>query len=70
MAKLDVLSTKQVAEMLKVSDQTVINWFDQGKFPNAIRLDPERYNAPIIIPRSDVAAFSKGRRPIVGKISS
>jgi predicted DNA-binding transcriptional regulator AlpA len=67
MKKADQLSTKQVAEFLGVSDQTVINWMRDGVFPNAIKLNPEKRNSPIRIPRADVVAFDKRRRSAMAK---
>lgn len=62
MSKQNLLSTKEAAEILQISDQTVINWMRDGVFPNAIKLNPSKRNSPIRIPRSDVVAVQKGQR--------
>ena len=54
MKKENMLSTKEAAELLKVSDQTIINWMRDGLFPNAIKLNPSKKNSPIRIPRKDI----------------
>jgi predicted site-specific integrase-resolvase len=65
MTKQDLLSTKEAAEILHVSDQTVINWWREGLFPNAIKLNPTKRNSPIRIPRKDVdKAFKTQERAL------
>lgn len=56
------LTTKQAAELLKVSDQTVLNWLRDGFFPNAFKLNPTKKNSPIRIPRSDVDKVRAAQR--------
>ena len=60
--KKELFSTKEAAALLKVSDQTIVNWIHDGLFPNAIKLNPSKRNSPIRIPRSDVVAVQKGQR--------
>jgi len=50
----DLLTTKKAAEMLGVSDQTVINWWRDGLFPNAFKANPRKKNSKLLIPRKDV----------------
>jgi predicted site-specific integrase-resolvase len=57
-----LLTTREAAEILHISDQTVLNWIRDGVFPNAIKLNPSKRNSPIRIPHVDVVAFSKGQR--------
>lgn len=54
MKKDQDLNTKQAADLLKVSDQTIINWMRDGLFPNAYKLNPTKKNSPIRIPRADI----------------
>jgi len=54
--KKELFSTKEAAALLKVSDQTIVNWIHDGLFPNAIKLNPSKRNSPIRIPRVDVEA--------------
>jgi len=63
-----MLSTIEAADILRVSDQTVTNWFHDGVFPNAIKLNPSKRNSPIRIPREDVDALRKAQRaPMAGQ---
>lgn len=54
MKKDQDLNTKQAASLLKVSDQTIINWMRDGLFPHAYKLNPTKKNSPIRIPRVDI----------------
>lgn len=57
-----MISTQEAADILGVSDQTIINWIRDGVFPNAIKLNPAKRNSPIRIPHDDVVVFSKRQR--------
>lgn len=67
MKKSDMISTRQAAEILGVSDQTVINWTREGIFPNAIKLNPTKRNSPIRIPRGEVDKVRKEQLRAGGK---
>jgi predicted site-specific integrase-resolvase len=67
MTKQIMLSTKEAAALLQISDQTIINWVRDGVFPNAIQLNPSKRNSPIRIPRGDVVAVQRGQRVRVAK---
>jgi predicted site-specific integrase-resolvase len=54
-----MISTQEAAELLQVSDQTVINWIREGAIPNAIKLNPSKRNSPIKIPLQEVLAIRK-----------
>lgn len=58
----DLLTTAEVAEMLKCSVRTVNNYVTRGHFPNARKMDPTRENSPLRIPRADVLAFQESQR--------
>jgi len=59
---MEIYTTRQVAERLGATPQTVAVWIRQDKFPNAYKLDPEGQTSPYRIPESDVIAFEKKRR--------
>jgi len=60
MSKQEFLTTAQVAEHYGVTTRTVLNWIDNGRFPNAQKLPGETMT--YIIPRSDIEAYDKKRR--------
>jgi len=66
----NLLTTKEAADMLGVSDQTVINWIKDGVFPNAYKLNPKKSNSPIRIPKGDVTEVKAGRRAKYGRRSA
>lgn len=49
----------QAAKLLKVSDQTILDWHTEKLFPNAYRLNPNKKKSRIRIPRRDVEAILK-----------
>lgn len=55
-----LLSTKQVAERLNVTQKTIQRWIKAGEFPNARRKRPVPLS-PFQIPESDVIAFEQRR---------
>lgn len=57
-----LISTKEAADILSVSDQTIINWWREGYFPNAKKLNPKKRNSPIRIPFEDVEKARKAQR--------
>jgi predicted site-specific integrase-resolvase len=67
MSKLAYYSTKDAAELFMVSDQTILNWLNDGMFPNAIKLNPKKKNSPIRIPREDIEKVLQAQARAVGK---
>ena len=65
--KKQMISTKEAAALLGVSDATIVNWIHEGVFPGAIKLNPAKRNSPIKIPRSDVVAAGKKQRVRVAR---
>ena len=49
-----LLTAAQVAPRFKVTAKTITRWIDEGKFPNAFKLNPDVSNSPYIIPENDV----------------
>lgn len=56
-----LLSTKQAAKVLGVSDQTIINWIRGGVFKTAIKLNPLKRNSPLRIDAIEVKLVKKGQ---------
>lgn len=52
----DVLTTKQIATVLGVTDQSVRGWCRAGAFPNAVRSGPMA-QSPWVIPLVDFRAL-------------
>jgi len=55
----DLLTTKQVAEMLNCSTMTVTKLVKRGHFPGARKFDPTRKNSPLKIPYAEVIAYQE-----------
>lgn len=58
---MEIYTTRQVADRLGATPQTVADWIRQGKFPNAYKLDPEGQTSPYRIPEDDVISFEEKR---------
>ncbi len=52
-----LLSINEVAAFLSVHRNTVVRWFDDGKFPNAIQIEKT-----VRIPLSDIEALKAQSR--------
>ena len=65
MKKNDILSTREVAALMHVSDQAILNWLKDGTFPNAFKLNPSKARSAFRIPRSDVEKALKAQREFV-----
>lgn len=50
---MDYLTTKEIADQLKVTERTIINLIGRGYFPGARKIDPTRRNSPYRIPSLD-----------------
>jgi len=55
------LTSKQIADRLKVDRATVLYWIRKGHFPNARKAGPGR-TSPYRIPETDVIAFEERLR--------
>jgi excisionase family DNA binding protein len=55
----EIMTTLQVAEMLKCSHTYVTLLVKRGHFPGARKMDPTRKNSPYRIPRQDVLAYQE-----------
>jgi predicted DNA-binding transcriptional regulator AlpA len=53
----EYLTTKQVSEIIGLSQTHVSRLVQDGKFPGAKKLNPTSKNSPIRIPKSSVDAF-------------
>lgn len=49
---MDLVSARTAAKSLGVSHQTVLNWFESGKFPNGFKIE-----RTVRIPLSDIEAL-------------
>jgi len=56
-----LFTTSEAATFLNCSREAVVDWFNQGEFPNAFKLNPNARNSPIKIPEGDVYTFKKKR---------
>ena len=54
---IQYLSVREVAEILQVSNRTVINLIERGRFPGAHKIDQLAKNSPYRIPRQAVKPF-------------
>jgi len=54
-------NTRQVADRLQVTPQSVTRWIREGKFLNAVKVNPTAGNSPYIIPLSDIEQFERRR---------
>ena len=52
----DYKTVKQVSEMLGVNVRTIRYWIEEGRLPNAVKID-DRRTSPYLIPVSDLEAF-------------
>jgi hypothetical protein len=55
----ELLTTKQVSEILNCSIMTVTKLVKRGHFPGARKFDPTRKNSPLSIPRDEVVAYQE-----------
>ena len=58
-----LLSTKEVARILEVTQRTVQNLNHRGEFPNARKMNPEKTNSPLRIPATDLQDYLERIRP-------
>lgn len=56
-----MLTSKEVAEILRVSQSFVAVLVRRGHFPGAIKIDPTRKNSHLRIPLQAVEEFNKTR---------
>jgi transposase len=49
----ETLSTKEAAEILEVSDQTIINWWKEGII-EGYKLNPSKSNSPIRVSKKRI----------------
>lgn len=60
------LTAKEIAEIQNVEKRVVINWLNNGLFPNARKETIEPFGEIWLVPESDVVNFTKpvrGRKP-------
>jgi len=57
--ELELLTSNQVASILKCTPEYVTILVKRGHFPGARKMDPTRRNSPLRIPNADVIAFQK-----------
>jgi len=58
----DWKTTNEVAALLKVTPQTVINLINRGRFPGAYKIDPLSINSAYRIPIGDVEKYIEKQR--------
>lgn len=58
---MDLITSKQAAELLHRSTGTLRNWRSQGKGPSPIRLS-DKPNGAVLYVRSEVIAFIEAHR--------
>jgi len=58
----EYLTVDQVANMLNVTNATVTNLINRGRFPGAYKIDPLVKNSHFRIPREDVEKFIELQR--------
>ena len=58
----DWKTTSEVAALLKVTPQTVINLINRGRFPGAYKIDPLSSNSAYRIPVGDVEKYIEKQR--------
>ena len=58
----DWKTTSEVAAMLRVTPQTVINLINRGRFPGAYKIDPLSSNSAYRIPIRDVEKYIEKQR--------
>ena len=58
------ISAREAGRRLDVSHQTVMNWLEAGRFPNALRYDSGPKDI-ILIPADDVETTRQERLPDV-----
>jgi len=49
----------QAAEHFGVTKRTIQRWCDEGRFPNAAKVDPSYTKSPWVIPVEDVQALAE-----------
>jgi excisionase family DNA binding protein len=54
---MSFLTVTQIAKRLAVSNRTVLNLIDRGRFPNAYKIDPMAKRITWRIPIKDVETF-------------
>ena len=62
---IEHLSTQEAAEILNVKLRTMQLWLEQGEngpFPNAYKLNPDKRNSPYRIPRTDIEVIQEKRK--------
>ena len=58
----DWKTTREVADMLNVTRQTVVSLIDRGRFPGAYKIDPLSSNSAYRIPIRDVEKYIEKQR--------
>jgi len=58
----ETLSTKESAEFLGVSDQTVLNMWKDGLLPDAYKINPSKTNSPLRIPKKNIEKILRARK--------
>lgn len=57
----ELLNSVEAGEILGVSKDTIVDWFNAGELPGAYKLNPRRKNSPLRVPRSAVEAKLRER---------
>lgn len=52
-----MLTTREIADQLHVTERTVVNLVHRGYFPGARKVDPLRLNSPYRIPASEFQQY-------------
>ena len=52
----------EVAAILQVTDRTVRNLINRGRFPGAHKIDPDLSRSPYRIPKTDLEKFIQRQR--------
>jgi len=55
------ISTTEAGILLGVSSRTITEWYKDGNFPNAYKLNPGKRNSPLRIPMLDIERFEMRR---------
>lgn len=56
------MTVQEAVEVFHVSDQTVINWWREGLFPNAYKANPKKKNSKLLIPIKDIEQVQAAQR--------
>lgn len=56
------MTVQEAMKVFHVSDQTLINWWRDGLFPNAYKANPTKKNSKLLIPIKDIEQVRASQR--------